>query len=246
MSCCTTTVPNSARNNAPVGHTSRHFACVRCLHISELISHRKSVRDSAPVASSGRRSNFGMPISTGVVPNSPPPRAVCLIADATVSACPLDQRDVPPRFAPSMPVLSNDIPSRLDPSSGTPCHSLDATRHALQPMHTEVSVKKPTRGGCSSYPASRAGSSNGPCCRGRIAPAADRARIVSHPPLIRRHRHPASVCRLKLRHVRLRRMSVLTSAPGSLATPPRDVPSIPLHPIAISVLGIGLLSSSTG
>jgi hypothetical protein len=103
----------------------------------------------------------------------------------------------------------------LDPSSGTPCHSLDATRHALQPMHTEVSVKKPTR-------------------------------IVSHPPLIRRHRHPASVCRLKLRNVRLRRMSVLTSAPGSLATPPRDVPSIPLHPIATSVLGIGLLSSSTG
>jgi len=47
------------------------------------------------------------------------------------------------------------------------------------------------------------------------------------------------------------RMSVLTSAPGSQATPPRDVPSMPLHPmaatpIAASVLGIGLLSSSTG
>jgi hypothetical protein len=67
-----------------------------------------------------------------------------------------------------------------------------------------------------------------------------------HPPLTRRQRHPASVCRLRLQHVCLRRMSVLTSAPGSQATPPRDVSSIPLHPIAASVLGIGLLSSSTG
>ena len=31
------------------------------------------------------------------------------------------------------------------PSSGTSFHSLQATSHALQPMHTEVSVKKPTR-----------------------------------------------------------------------------------------------------
>ena len=50
-------------------------------------------------------------------------------------------------LAPSSPVLSNDIPSRLNPSSGTPFHSLQATSHALHPMHTEVSVKKPTRGG---------------------------------------------------------------------------------------------------
>lgn len=61
-----------------------------------------------------------------------------------------------------MPVLSNDIPSRLNPSSGTRFHSLHATSHALQPMHTEVSVKNPTRGGCSSYPALPAGSSSGP------------------------------------------------------------------------------------
>ena len=40
MSSCTTTVPNSVRNNAPVGHTSRHAADVQCLHTSELISHR--------------------------------------------------------------------------------------------------------------------------------------------------------------------------------------------------------------
>jgi hypothetical protein len=36
---------------------------------------------------------------------------------------------------------------------------LQATSQALQPMHTEVSVKNPIRGGCSSYPAWAAGSS---------------------------------------------------------------------------------------
>src|SRR3954447_8480829 len=40
MSPCTTTVPNSVRNSAPVGHTSRQPACVQCLHTSELISQR--------------------------------------------------------------------------------------------------------------------------------------------------------------------------------------------------------------
>src|SRR5687768_8665984 len=46
----------------------------------------------------------------------------------------------------------------LKPSSGTPFHSLQATSHALQPMHTLVSVKNPLRAGGSSYPASAAGS----------------------------------------------------------------------------------------
>src|SRR5512133_2692009 len=34
-----TTVPNSVRKIAPVGHTSRQAACVQCLQTSELISH---------------------------------------------------------------------------------------------------------------------------------------------------------------------------------------------------------------
>src|SRR5579871_2921537 len=46
MSCCTTTVPNSVRKSAPVGHTSRHAACVQCLHTSDSISHRKPVEPS--------------------------------------------------------------------------------------------------------------------------------------------------------------------------------------------------------
>jgi hypothetical protein len=52
-------------------------------------------------------------------------------------------------FASNRPVLSYDIPSRLNPSAGTAFHSLQATSHALHPMHTLVSVKNPTRGGAS-------------------------------------------------------------------------------------------------
>ena len=45
-------------------------------------------------------------------------------------------------------MLSCDIPSRSRCSAaGTPFHCLHATSHALQPMHTDVSVKNPTRGG---------------------------------------------------------------------------------------------------
>ncbi len=46
-------------------------------------------------------------------------------------------------------MLSYDMPVRLRPSSGTAFHSLHATSQALHPMHTDVSVKKPIRGGCS-------------------------------------------------------------------------------------------------
>jgi hypothetical protein len=56
-------------------------------------------------------------------------------------------------------VLSNDIPLRvIEPSGGIAFHSLQATSHALQPIHTEVSVKKPLRAGGCCQPARRAGS----------------------------------------------------------------------------------------
>src|SRR6185312_9084152 len=45
-------------------------------------------------------------------------------------------------FAPSSPVLSYDRPVHSCPSCGIRFHSLHATSHALQPMQTEVSVKK--------------------------------------------------------------------------------------------------------
>src|SRR3954454_5780937 len=51
-------------------------------------------------------------------------------------------------------------------SIGSVFHSLHATSQALQPMHTEVSVKKPTRFGWSgSYPASSVTSGRGPNSR---------------------------------------------------------------------------------
>src|SRR2546421_830206 len=117
MSSCTTTVPNSVRNSAPVGHTSRQAALVQCLHTSLDISQRKP---SSPACTPSTRVGCSM-------------NATC--------------RQV---FAPSEPVLSYDSPVNSSPSSGTPFHSLQATSHALQPMHTLVSVKKPTRGLASS------------------------------------------------------------------------------------------------
>src|SRR3954452_8633059 len=71
-SSCTTTVPNSVRNSAPVGHTSRQAACVQCLHTSEDISQRTppspdSVAWSSPCGGSSEGRLDGMPRSTAVV-----------------------------------------------------------------------------------------------------------------------------------------------------------------------------------
>ena len=40
-------MPNSVRNSAPVGHTSRHAAWVQCLQTSEDISHRTPLSSGA-------------------------------------------------------------------------------------------------------------------------------------------------------------------------------------------------------
>src|SRR5881227_451263 len=119
-SSCTTTVPNSVRNRAPVGQTSRHAACVQCLHTSDDISHRNA--SPSPSRSPSRRS--GVFCSTN---------ATCR-----------------QEFAPSVDVLSYDSPVQTRPSSGTTFHSLHATSQALQPMQIDVSVKKPMRGSSSS------------------------------------------------------------------------------------------------
>src|SRR3954469_21364993 len=52
MSSCTTTVPYSVRKREPVGHTSRHAACVQCLQTSDDISQR-SASTSPPSVCSG-------------------------------------------------------------------------------------------------------------------------------------------------------------------------------------------------
>src|SRR4051812_18420369 len=119
-SSCTTTVPNSVRNSAPVGQTSRHAAWVQCLHTSEDISHWKS----------------GVDCPTDGMPRSTEPTLAGFSMNATC-------RQV---SALRPPVLSKELPVKFRPSSGTAFHSLHATSHALQPMQTLVSVKKPIRG----------------------------------------------------------------------------------------------------
>src|SRR3954465_7520408 len=132
MSSWTTTVPYSVRKSEPVGQTSRQAAWVQCLQTSELISQRSAYTCSSPSGSTCKGS--------------------CCSTNATWRH----------EFAPSSEVLSYDSPVQTIPSSGTRFHSLQATSHALQPMQIDVSVKKPTRGGCSGDPALPATSSSGP------------------------------------------------------------------------------------
>src|SRR3954454_15076528 len=75
MSPWTTTVPNSVRNSAPVGQTSRQPACVLCLQTSELISQRICLSlPLCPVC--GSNSDSASALST----------LVCAVS--TESACP--------------------------------------------------------------------------------------------------------------------------------------------------------------
>src|ERR1700761_1873604 len=145
MSSWTTTVPNSVRISAPVGQTSRQPASEQCLHTSLDISQR-SGPSSGPLgplpACSGLSACCG-PGSDG----TGGPGAICSMKATCRQVVPL-----------SPTVLSNDMPDRFSPSSGTMFHSLQATSQALQPMQTEVSVKKPIRAGCSRQPARSAGS----------------------------------------------------------------------------------------
>src|SRR3954453_22350730 len=119
MSSWTTTVPNSVRNSEPVGHTSRHAACVQCLHTSLDINQRRPLSATPSLPTPVRSWRIGLRCSM---------KATCRHVDA-----------------PSPFVLSKDMPVNNRPSSGTWFHSLHATSHALQPMHTDVSVKNPTR-----------------------------------------------------------------------------------------------------
>src|SRR3984885_9327214 len=99
-SSCTTTVPNSVRISAPVGHTSRHAASVQCLHTSLDISQRE-------------------PAASGSAGGLSPGRPICSM-NATC-------RQVD---ALSRTELSYDIPVSSSPSSGTAFHSLQATSQA--------------------------------------------------------------------------------------------------------------------
>src|SRR4051794_28686285 len=108
-----TTLPESLRNSAPVGHTSRHGAVVQCLHTSEDMSQRMP-SSSAGFAGTARSCSM---------------KATCRHVSEL-----------------SRPVLSYDCALKPKSSVGSWFHSLHATSHALQPMHSDVSVKKPIRG----------------------------------------------------------------------------------------------------
>src|SRR5688572_2522196 len=100
-----------------------------------------SVRNSDPVGQTSRQAAWVQCLQTFDIisqrGSSPPPGAGGCSMNATCRH----------EFASNRPVLSYERPSRLNPSAGTAFHSLQATSHALHPMQTLVSVKKPTRGG---------------------------------------------------------------------------------------------------
>src|SRR5947199_3345239 len=162
MSSWTTTVPNSVRKSEPVGHTSRQAAWVQCLQTSELISQRRDPPRKPPSALCAREASSPA-VSIGSSFGS-----IRLAPRCSTNATWRHE------FAPSSDVLSYDSPVHTIPSSGTRFHSLQATSQALQPMQTEVSVKKPT-GGSASRPYVSTPSAvfmpKPPASRGRTRPA---------------------------------------------------------------------------
>ena len=110
-----------------------------------------SVRKSAPVGHTSRHAAWvqclqtSEDISQRLAPLRRRPRGSRCSTNAT-------WRQVD---ALSPPCCRSEMPVQCSPSSGTSFHSLHATSHALQPMQIEVSVKKPSRGGCSRWPAGR-------------------------------------------------------------------------------------------
>src|SRR4051794_4929752 len=107
-SSCTTTVPNSVRNSAPVGHTSRHAASVQCLHTSDDINQRMWPEPTAPELA---------PLALAPLAPTPScsPPVTC---NASRFGCSMNAtcRHV---SAPRPCVLSYDIPVKTRPSSGT-------------------------------------------------------------------------------------------------------------------------------
>src|SRR3954452_15242880 len=122
-SACTITVSNSVRISAPVGHASRQPAFVQCLHTSDMKIHF-SISGEPPAASAQpTRSTSCSPSATDST------KRTCRHVDALNE--PVES------YEPRLP--------KPPPSAGRSFHCLHATSHALQPMHTVVSVKKPIR-----------------------------------------------------------------------------------------------------
>src|SRR4028119_482430 len=100
-----------------------------------------SVRMIEPVGHDSRQPAFSQclqtsdenahDISSGIIPPAP-----IDVSPSTNFTC--RQVECPSAF-----VLSYEFPENSNPSAGTSFHSLHATSHALQPMQSVESVKKP-------------------------------------------------------------------------------------------------------
>src|SRR5436190_21193018 len=103
-----------------------------------------SVRNSAPVGQTSRQAASVQCLQTSddISQRKPSSSSICVGCSMNCT-----WRQV---FAPRSIVLSYDIPVSCWIESGTWFHSLQATSHALQPMHSDVSVKKPICGFVSS------------------------------------------------------------------------------------------------
>src|SRR3954454_16251841 len=165
MSGCTITVSNSVRTSAPVGQASRQPAFVQCLQTSDMNSQRSSAAwpsasatptratiscSATPPPAPPSASTDGIAPAAGMFGTWPPsPRATAARASACrpgEGARASTKRTWRHVAADSVPVWSYEPPLRnWEPSAGRSFHCLQATSHALQPMHTVVSVKKPMR-----------------------------------------------------------------------------------------------------
>src|SRR5690625_100014 len=134
MSGCTTTVPYSVRNSDPVGHTSRQAAWVQCLHTSEDISQRKSIRASSLSAAAAACGSVDFPaIASTSIPAASP--AGSAGSGEPPPQPPPSPQPQPPEFAP---VASSTGAGGPDPgmprsTGGRFCSTKATCRQLLDP-----------------------------------------------------------------------------------------------------------------
>src|SRR5690606_18763546 len=137
----------------PVGHASRHGAFTQCLHTSDMNSQRcPGLAHCSLVVRFPHGSNSAGKFSrSSCAPNScvsrrSSRRAVCC-GEGSVSKRPSSNCSTKSTcrhvVAERSRVLSYEMPVKWKPSAGRLFHCLHATSHALQPMQSVVSVKKP-------------------------------------------------------------------------------------------------------
>src|SRR5690606_13911796 len=123
------TVSNSVRMIEPVGHASRHGAFTQCLQTSDMNSHRCPGFAHCSLV-------VRLPQGSNSADRSPHDSKRDSSNCSTNTTC----RHV---VAERSRVLSYETPVKWKPSAGRLFHCLHATSHALQPMQSVVSVKKP-------------------------------------------------------------------------------------------------------